>query len=831
MKTRSNLRLLAFGSIFLTASLAHAADGTWNVDAASNWDDAGNWLGGTIADGIGFTAFFTQELTVDRTVTLDTARTIGNITFTDGTTSDSNLTISGANLLTLDVASDAPVINVTQADRTLTIATAVAGLDGLSKTGAGTLSLTGLSDTAGSNYSGTTTLDGGTLALGSATTAALGGGLTFGATAGSTNVSTLDLTSANASFAGPLTVQTNSASANLVTIGSGKTLTLTGAVTVGYPVASTTKLTMTGGGSLNVNAPTTTFQIGAASAGSTLDVSALASFTASVTTFSLGSVLEGAQAGNGTLVLSNTANSITATTLRVGAPTANGSGVGLVTLGTGTNVIQADTIHLGLYKGASGTMQFASQTAGPGTVTIANKAGTGAANITIADNVITTSGGTVVGLLDLRGHNSTVTANVLDIGLSTNSGAGGVTGTLSFDTGTFTANEIRLGRKSSSGTATGTGTINIGGGAFTVNSGGSFAMAENVSTNATGSATGNLNVTGGLFTSNVDIIRVGGTNPSAANITLNGGSIDMTGRNIGNATNPINLTLSAGTLKNVGQINGGGAVTKSTVGTVTLSGVNSYTGNSTVSAGTLVLAANAGLKFVIGASGVNNKITGAGTATLNGNFTLDLTGANKTSGNSWTLVDATSKSFSNTFTVVGFTEASDVWTKVDGATKWTFTEATGVLTASASSAFAAWAEANGLTGADALSSANPDGDTLTNLQEFAFGTDPKVSSSGQIQVDANGNVTTAGIPVLLSESGMYYAVFGRRADYVAAGLTYTVEFSADLSSPWFASAAGLTVLSTSGDIHAVRVPFPGLITTDNGPQKARFFRVQVSQAQ
>lgn len=45
---------------------------------------------------------------------------------------------------------------------------------------------------------------------------------------------------------------------------------------------------------------------------------------------------------------------------------------------------------------------------------------------------------------------------------------------------------------------------------------------------------------------------------------------------------------------------------------------------ATVSAGTLALADNAQLRFVIGAtSGTNNRITGAGTVTLDGDFNID----------------------------------------------------------------------------------------------------------------------------------------------------------------------------------------------------------------
>ena len=133
------------------------------------------------------------------------------------------------------------------------------------------------------------------------------------------------------------------------------------------------------------------------------------------------------------------------------------------------------------------------------------------------------------------------------------------------------------------------------------------------------------------------------------------------------------------------------------------------------------------------------------------------------------------------------------------------------------------------TFSDQAAGSDPDGDTLNNLQEFAFGTDPTVSSNAAIVYDGT-SVTTPGIPKMIEESGMYYAVFGRRSDYQTAGITYTVEFSADLSSGnWTASAVGLTEITSTGTIHAVKVPFPGFVNSASGPQKARFFRVGISQ--
>jgi hypothetical protein len=79
----------------------------------------------------------------------------------------------------------------------------------------------------------------------------------------------------------------------------------------------------------------------------------------------------------------------------------------------------------------------------------------------------------------------------------------------------------------------------------------------------------------------------------------------------------------------------------------------------------------------------------------------------------------------------------------------------------------------------------------------------------------------------------YRAVFGRRKDYAAAGLTYTVEFSAGLNV-WVPSAVTPTVLTGAGglnpsEIEAVSVPYPLLIDLGgNNFKKPTFFRLTIS---
>jgi methionine-rich copper-binding protein CopC len=125
---------------------------------------------------------------------------------------------------------------------------------------------------------------------------------------------------------------------------------------------------------------------------------------------------------------------------------------------------------------------------------------------------------------------------------------------------------------------------------------------------------------------------------------------------------------------------------------------------------------------------------------------------------------------------------------------------------------------------------NQDGDSLNNLQEFAFGTQPTVST-GEI-VYSGGTLTTPGAPKIVAAAGTYSMVFGRRADYVAAGLTYTVQFSASLDA-WVDNDDGTNPpvqVATDGTINAMSVPFVDFIDTPSGTQKPTFARVKVVQA-
>ncbi len=145
-----------------------------------------------------------------------------------------------------------------------------------------------------------------------------------------------------------------------------------------------------------------------------------------------------------------------------------------------------------------------------------------------------------------------------------------------------------------------------------------------------------------------------------------------------------------------------------------------------------------------------------------------------------------------------------------------------------------WANAAGLTGADGDPAAILQPDGLTNLQKFAFGMDPTVSSRSATALGGNGEVTP-GMPIILNIGSTvppvdFQAVFSRRKNHQAAGLIYVVEFSAGLDI-WVPSGSIPTVISdpeAPGDIEAVGVPYPLTIPTNEGDKKPQFFRVGVS---
>ena len=127
---------------------ASAQSGTWTAAAGSTavWSGTANWSGGTVADGSGNTAAFTNT----GTTTVDSNRTIGTIT------SAGSRAISGAATLTLATGTGTPTLSPANGT-TLGISAIVAGTQGFRKTGTSTLALQ-----AANTFSGTAIVQTGT---------------------------------------------------------------------------------------------------------------------------------------------------------------------------------------------------------------------------------------------------------------------------------------------------------------------------------------------------------------------------------------------------------------------------------------------------------------------------------------------------------------------------------------------------------------------------------------------------------------------------------------------------------------------------------------------
>lgn len=306
----------------------------------------------------------------------------------------------------------------------------------------------------------------------------------------------------------------------------------------------------------------------------------------------------------------------------------------------------------------------------------------------------------------------------------------------------------------------------------------------------------------GLATSTA--VALGGDGPAV--LDLNGFDQSLTGLTKGfNAATVLNNGVSDATLTTTGTSLYAGVIQDGTAkvslevngGSLTLAGINTHTGDTTITDGSLVLSATGALTFAIGDNGTNNAVRGTGTAQIDGQFFFDLAGAATNVGASWTIVGGSvAGTYGATFLVNGFNGSGGRWTNTTNGVSYVFSQSNSVLTVQAASAdnYAAWAGYwqgvyPGFTGPDAAGSADPDGDGFDNDKEFAFDGNPMV-----------------GTPALLTavKSGTN-AVF----NYVArknppGGVSYQVQATTNLATgPW--TDAAVTV-SNSANTNGLNIP-------------------------
>ena len=139
------LSRLVIASSLLTAMLgvnsACAQNGTWINPNGGSWASSSNWLGGIIAQGTDNTAdFSTLSLTANATVTLDGSQTIGNLIFGDQAGAHSWFLDTGTGG-TLTFSGSSGPTTITVSNQSATIGATLAGTQGLTQNGNGTLVL------------------------------------------------------------------------------------------------------------------------------------------------------------------------------------------------------------------------------------------------------------------------------------------------------------------------------------------------------------------------------------------------------------------------------------------------------------------------------------------------------------------------------------------------------------------------------------------------------------------------------------------------------------------------------------------------------------------
>lgn len=153
--------LLVVASVGLKPMPAQAQNGQWTSTANGNWSDTNRWLNGIVADGTNNTADVSQlNITQNRTITVDTPRTISDILIRD-TSGGQTWTFSGANVLTLANDTLKPQLRVLNNSGIFNVV--LDGVHGMRKEQAGILVLN-----AANIYSGDTEINRGTLQLGNA---------------------------------------------------------------------------------------------------------------------------------------------------------------------------------------------------------------------------------------------------------------------------------------------------------------------------------------------------------------------------------------------------------------------------------------------------------------------------------------------------------------------------------------------------------------------------------------------------------------------------------------------------------------------------------------
>ena len=580
----------------------------WNGAAGDNNWDSLNWLNGAVPDASGdagdaiiFAGSTRLAPVLDNSFNVTAVTFSNNASAFNITTPGNILTLAAGGKVENDSAAteslDVP-INLTSGSifntpaGNLIVGALAASSDGFTKSGSGKLIIDGAAAT--SSYAGSTTLAGGTLAITNADSV-----LPPGTTIAYTAPATLDLGGQNQSVF----------NLNLSALAAGTATVTNGNLTV-----------TTGGLNLSPNTTATTATI--------LDLSGLSTFN-----FAAGNItFYGAIGANSTVKLAQT-NNITGNNILIanGGLTAVATGATAALLLGQSNVFDVGNIQLGGYHNAAGTIAFNPGLINP-TLVLRGIGGTGSAvgtlNLGVNNNgsppafsIDTTAGSldAVVNSLYVVNNNSSggtgtlsVSNAILNVGTIYMSYDNGSTvsttanAIINQNGGTVLVANLGLNYNTSTGNPGVTSTYNLGKGA----TGAGLLSAYNINIGATQAITNSsratLNFNNGTI-ENYDpalgqsdaVGVVAGAFGSQQNLVISG----LTGGGTTNDNLTLNIVLApTGTHNFYAEsgytitedptvlITGSGGLTANGPGLVILNGTNTYTGNTTISAGTLELA-------------------------------------------------------------------------------------------------------------------------------------------------------------------------------------------------------------------------------------------------
>lgn len=887
--------LVKSGASTLTIGTANGYTGTTTLN------DGRLRIGNDLALGTGAITLNGGNISSDST----TARVLGNaglLTFgtalTVGDATDNGaLTFSSPSAmltgdLALTLASDATI--------TSAIGDNLSGF-GFTKLGSGTLTLSGTS-----SFSGNVSLDSGRVragannALGTGTIVFNGGGLSSNGSTARTLANAVSLpidpTFGNAVDNGTITLT------GALALPADRTITTLSRTILSGPVSGAFNLTKAGTASLGLG--------GSNSYGGSSTINAGVLQIRSMSALPSGGAVTVASGSSLEIAIPTGNNKTFDNPISISGPGAAGTRGALWMSNDNSANSNSHTFTGGITLGGNTTfgsfgvtmgMTFNSVISGTGNLTFNVEGGSASSHTftatfnqpnTYTGNTNLVSGGGTRGFYVLGVNNALPVATSVNLGAST--------GVLQLNLN---------GRSQTIAGLTSTGTLAnntvVGGGALTINNaatntfggvlGGAGSAFSLTKTNSgTLILTGVNTYTGGTTIADgpIQMSGSGRLGATTGSLTINtGGALDLNGTNqtvdaltgtstSGNAVyNSVNASTSTLTIGSNGgsgsfggiiaNTNSGGsglvAITKTGAGIQTLTGTNTYSGSTTVNAGTLRI--NGNQSGATGAVNVAASATIGGTGTLGGLLTVS-TGGSVSPGETFGTLTASNGaivagtyacqidgSSVDTLAVTGNLDITGATLAVApsgaGATQSSYVIATytGTLTGTfnvspalpagysvsysspgeirlvSGTPYSTWAGTTyGLTGGDALPDADPDGDGVKNIVEFALNGNPTNGSNNGLTStliqDASaptGNELTFTLAV--RDGATFSSGAGGVQTATVDGVVYTIQGSVDLSN--FTSA--VSVIGSASETA------PGLPSLASTPWEYRTFKLDASE--